>query len=146
MTIRAPNRSIALSFVTGAVSITMAVQDAPASLRRRKHVDFALQCVAVRDLDKPRSPALAPELLTTDASAVVANPDVQLVVELTGAPPAFEWVSEALRQGKDVVTANKALLAEQGEEALHDPVGDELGVSPERNGALEELGHFSILG
>ena len=39
------------------------LQDAPASLRRRKHVDFALQCVAVRDLDKPRSPALAPELL-----------------------------------------------------------------------------------
>ena len=62
------------------------LQDTPASLRRRKHVDFALQCVAVRDLAKPRSPALAPELLTTDASAVVANPDVQLVVELTGAP------------------------------------------------------------
>ncbi len=92
------------------------LQDAPASLRRRKHVDFALRRVAVRDLDKPRSPALAPELLTEDAAEVVADPDVQLVVELTGAPPAFEWVSEALRQGKDVVTANKALLAERGEE------------------------------
>ena len=65
------------------------LQDAPASLRRRKHVDFALQRVAVRDLDKPRSPALAPELLTADASAVVADPDVQLVVELTGAPPGL---------------------------------------------------------
>jgi homoserine dehydrogenase len=38
------------------------------------------------------------------------------VVELTGAAPAYEWVSAALRQGKDVVTANKALLAERGEE------------------------------
>ena len=92
------------------------LQDAPASLRRRKHVDFALQRVAVRSLDKPRSPTIAPELLTADASEVVADPEVQLVVELTGAPPAFEWVSEALRQGKDVVTANKALLAERGEE------------------------------
>ena len=33
------------------------LQDAPASLRRRKHVDFALRRVAVRSLDKPRSPS-----------------------------------------------------------------------------------------
>ena len=50
------------------------LQDAPASLRRRKHVDFALRRVAVRDLDKPRSPALAPELLTADAERGRSRP------------------------------------------------------------------------
>jgi homoserine dehydrogenase len=48
--------------------------------------------------------------------ALVRDPAVQMVVELTGAPQAFEWISEALRAGKDVVTGNKALLAERGDE------------------------------
>jgi len=92
------------------------LQDAPSSMRRRKHVDFALKRVAVRDRAKPRVVAVDKALLTAEAAEVVADPAVQLVVELTGAAPAYEWVSAALRQGKDVVTANKALLAERGEE------------------------------
>ena len=92
------------------------LQDAPSSMRRRKHVDFALKRVAVRDLARRRAVAVDEALLTTQAEEVVADPGVQLVVELTGAAPAFDWVAEALRQGKDVVTANKALLSERGEE------------------------------
>ena len=42
------------------------------------------------------------------------DPNVQLVVELTGAEPAYEWVRGAAK-GKDVVTANKALLQRRGE-------------------------------
>ena len=92
------------------------LQDAPSSMRRRKHVDFALKRVAVRDMARPRAVAVDKALLTAEAAEVVADPAVQLVVELTGAALAYEWVSAALRQGKDVVTANKALLAERGEE------------------------------
>ena len=92
------------------------LQDAPSSMRRRKHVDFALKRIAVRDMARPRAVAVDKALLTAEAAEVVADPAVQLVVELTGAAPAYEWVSAALRQGKDVVTANKALLAERGEE------------------------------
>lgn len=92
------------------------LQDAPASMRRRKHVDFALRRIAVREMAKSRAVAVDQALLTAAASDVVADPNVQLVVELTGAAPAFEWVSAALKQGKDVVTANKAMLAECGEE------------------------------
>ena len=92
------------------------LQDAPSSMRRRKHVDFALKRVAVRDLARRRAVSVDEALLTTQAEEVVADPAVQLVVELTGAAPAFDWVAEALRQGKDVVTANKALLSERGEE------------------------------
>ena len=55
-------------------------------------------------------------LLTDDAMAVVEDPAVQLVVELTGAAPSYDWIRAALERGKDVVTANKALLAENGAE------------------------------
>jgi homoserine dehydrogenase len=57
------------------------------------------------------------ERLTADWRAVVADPRVEVVVELLGGlTPAREVVLAALEAGKDVVTANKALLAEHGTE------------------------------
>jgi len=47
---------------------------------------------------------------------VIADDRVQVVVELTGAAPAYEWIKQALTAGKDVVTANKAVIAEHGDE------------------------------
>ncbi len=92
------------------------LEDAPTSMRRRKHVCFSIERVAVRDLDKARSVQIDAAKLTDNALEVLDDPNVQLVVELTGAAPAYEWVRGALERGKDVVTANKALLAERGEE------------------------------
>lgn len=92
------------------------LEDAPTSMRRRKHVCFSIERVAVRDLAKARSVHIDAAKLTDDALEVLDDPNVQLVVELTGAAPAYEWVRGALERGKDVVTANKALLAERGEE------------------------------
>ena len=105
-----------IGFGTVGSGVVELLQDAPSSMRRRKHVGFSLQRIAVRDLQKSRGTSIDQALLTVDAEEVVADPNVQLVVELTGAAPAFDWVSQALRQGKDVVTANKAMLAERGEE------------------------------
>ena len=65
---------------------------------------------------------LAPELFTTDAPEVTGHPDVDIVVEvLAGGGPRDlqaqkEWVVDALRHGKSVVTANKALLVAYGAE------------------------------
>ena len=92
------------------------LQDAPSSMRRRKHVDFVLRRVAVRDPARPREVSVDPAVITGQAMELVDDPSVQLVVELTGSPQAFDWISAALRQGKDVVTANKAVLGERGEE------------------------------
>src|SRR3989339_521959 len=91
------------------------LHDAPAAVRRRR-MDFALRRIAVRDPARPRSVAVDPALLTGVAMEVVEDPAVDLVVELTGAPGAIEWVRAALASGKDVVTANKAMLAEHGDE------------------------------
>ena len=71
--------------------------------------------VAVRDLDKPRNQAIPPQLLTTDADALVVQADI--VVELIGGiEPAKTLILRALESGADVITANKALLAAHGPE------------------------------
>lgn len=75
--------------------------------------------ILVRDLSKARSTtaAVAPEIFTTDWKSLVADPAVDIVVELIGGTTdAFEIVAAALRAKKPVVTGNKALLAERGVE------------------------------
>ena len=72
--------------------------------------------IAVRR-PEPRPGALPvdPALFTTDALGLVERDDVDVVVEVVGGiEPARTWLVEALRPGKSVVTANKALLAEDG--------------------------------
>src|SRR6478735_6869415 len=71
--------------------------------------------VAVRRLDATRDIEVPEGLLTTDATALVARDDVDLVVEVIGGiEPARTLILSALENGKSVVTANKALLAEDG--------------------------------
>jgi homoserine dehydrogenase len=76
-----------------------------------------LRRVAVRDLGRPRTLALAPELLTTSPEAVVDDPTVEIVVEVMGGlEPARSLILRAIAAGKPVVTANKAVIARHGEE------------------------------
>ncbi|HMP02278.1 MAG TPA: homoserine dehydrogenase [Gemmatales bacterium] len=73
--------------------------------------------VAVRDRHKPRDAALPADRLTTDSLAVARDQAVQVVVEVIGGiEPARTLILAALAAGKDVVTANKAVLAEHGDE------------------------------
>ena len=73
--------------------------------------------IAVRDLNKKRATAIPQALLTTDWREVVFDPQVQLVAELIGGTTvAREIILAALKLGKPVVTANKALLSAHGEE------------------------------
>jgi homoserine dehydrogenase len=78
---------------------------------------LALRRVVVRDPSKPRAVPIPAELLTTDLRAALRDPSVQVVVEVVG---GVDWakraILDALEAGKDVVTANKALLAEHGAE------------------------------
>jgi homoserine dehydrogenase len=74
---------------------------------------------AVRDADKPRSAPIPPDRLTDDWRRVVADPRVAVVAELMGGTvEARAAVLAAFEAGKDVVTANKALLAEHGPEVF----------------------------
>jgi homoserine dehydrogenase len=72
--------------------------------------------IAVRRLAHPR-PGVDPALLTTDAMELATRPDIDIVVEVVGGiEPARSVLLAAMKNGKSVVTANKALLAEHGEE------------------------------
>jgi len=71
--------------------------------------------VAVRRIDAPRDVEVPEGLLTTDAAGLVGRDDVDVVVEVIGGiEPARSLIRSALENGASVVTANKALLAEDG--------------------------------
>lgn len=79
-----------------------------------------IEKVFVRNLNKKRGIELNQSILTTDVFEVINNPHIDIVVELMGGiDPAFGYVEDALRKGKHVVTANKALIATHGEELEH---------------------------
>jgi homoserine dehydrogenase len=84
-----------------------------ADLAARVGEPLELAGIAVR---RPaRHPDLPASLLTTDAAALVERPDVDVVVEVIGGiEPARTLLLAAMKAGKSVVTANKALLAEDG--------------------------------
>ncbi len=84
-------------------------------LQARIGAPVELVGVAVRRIDAPREVDVPDGLLTTDASALVARPDVDVVIELIGGiEPARTLILAALQRGAAVVTGNKALLAEDG--------------------------------
>lgn len=83
----------------------------------RLGLSLQVSAVAVRDLKRTRKVSIPSSLLTTDWEKVVRDPSTDIVVELIGGTTlARQIVSEALKLGKPVVTANKALLSAHGEE------------------------------
>jgi homoserine dehydrogenase len=80
-------------------------------------VGFPLKLKRIADLDitTDRGVRVDPSVLTTDVRQVLEDPEISIVVELIGGfEPAKSFILEAFRNGKQVVTANKALLAEYG--------------------------------
>ncbi|HNY64955.1 MAG TPA: homoserine dehydrogenase [Deltaproteobacteria bacterium] len=85
----------------------------------KQRLGFSLDLTAIADIDieKDRGVNIPREMLTTDAKSLIANPDIDVIVELIGGiEPARTFILEALKAGKHVVTANKALLASKGQE------------------------------
>ena len=76
-----------------------------------------LHKVADIDLERDRGVQVPKEILTTDAEAVLNDPEIAICMELVGGiEPARTFILKAIQQGKHVVTANKALLALHGAE------------------------------
>lgn len=86
-------------------------------LRKRVGVPVRLRRIADPDIARDRGVSLPEGILTTDGYQVARDPDVRIVIEVVGGTGiAKDFLLEAVRQGKSVVTANKALLAECGPE------------------------------
>jgi homoserine dehydrogenase len=88
-------------------------------LARRTGKRLVLKWAVVRDAHKPRNAPLRETHVVTDPWKVVNDPGVDVVIEaMGGTNPALEVIVDALKAGKNVVTANKALLAEHGPEVF----------------------------
>ena len=91
------------------------IRDNARSIEARLGGRLVVRRIAARDPGRERDPVVPRELLTFDPQEVLDDPSVDVVVEVVGGlDPAGRYVREALERGKNVVTANKMLLAEQG--------------------------------
>jgi homoserine dehydrogenase len=82
-------------------------------------VPVVLSRVLERDLSKADALSLDRALVTADAESFLAEPDVDIVIELLGGEnPAYEYMKRSLQAGRYVVTANKEVMAKHGPELL----------------------------
>ncbi len=83
--------------------------------------ELELVGIAVKNLQKKREIPLPDSILTTNPLEIVNNPNIQIVVEVMGGiEPAKSLIIQAIRAGKSVVTANKAVIARHGEEIANE--------------------------
>ena len=95
-------------------------------ITRRAGRSVELAKVCVLDVDKERDVAVPPEVLTNDIDSIINDPNITIVLQLMGGSTDAKTVMEKLlRAGKDVVTANKALLCIHGVELFR--LAHELG-------------------
>ena len=93
-------------------------------LRERKKIlsekigtEISIKKICDKDLSSKRNIAVDKSLLTKNPKEIIDDPQIDIVVELVGGiHPAKELILEALKKGKNIVTANKALLAQEGKE------------------------------
>jgi homoserine dehydrogenase len=114
-----PVRVGLIGFGTIGAGVVRLLRANRAEIARRAGRPIVMRAIADLDLDTDRGVATTGIRLTRDAAALLADPDVDIVLELIGGyEPARRFVLEAIRRGKDLVTANKALLAVHGEEIV----------------------------
>lgn len=110
--------------VVGTEVARILTQDAK-NLSARVGADLNIIGIAVRDTTVARADFIDPALLTADASALIAKADI--VVEVMGGiEPAQSYIKQAISHGASVITANKALLAQDGPALFQ--AADEAGV------------------
>jgi homoserine dehydrogenase len=97
------------------------LQNNQAEIEHRIGLPIRIKRIAVRNINKPRAVEVDRNLLTTDASEILDDPDIDIVCELIGGiHPARDFVLRAMRAGKHVVTANKEMLAKEGDALMRE--------------------------
>ena len=86
-------------------------------LSEKLDLEIAVKRVCDKDLSLKRNISVDRQILVADAKEIINDPQIDIVVELIGGiHPAKEFIIESLKKGKNIVTANKALLAQYGHE------------------------------
>src|SRR5690348_17006013 len=88
-------------------------------LSRRAGVELCLKKVLVRDVAKRRTIDIVRDLLTADASELLDDQSIEVVIEVAGGDePMRSYIERAIQNGKHVITANKVVMAKHGPELL----------------------------
>lgn len=104
-----------VGFGTVGSGVARILQDNGQEIAERTGIRLELACVVDKDITTPRVVSLPEGMLTDDLSRLLNDKSVDIALELVGGTTfAKEIVTKLLGAGKHVVTANKALLAEQG--------------------------------
>lgn len=116
-----------IGFGTIGAGVVRLLQNNNELIEKRLGARLTLKKIADIDITTPRPVTVSKDLLTTDANAILNDPDISIVIELIGGyEPAKSFILEAMRKKKHVITANKAMLATYGNEIFR--VAEEEGV------------------
>lgn len=106
-----------IGFGTVGVGVVKALKEKSAQLERKVGARLVLKAICDKEFRRKRHIKVDKKLLTRDVNKILGNPEIDIVVELIGGVhPAKEFILKAIKSGQHVVTANKALLAQEGEE------------------------------
>ncbi|MBN2831668.1 MAG: homoserine dehydrogenase [Candidatus Omnitrophica bacterium] len=93
------------------------LRDKKSLLSKKTGLDINIRRICDKDISSKRSISVEKSLLTRNPKDIIEDPQIDIMVELIGGiHPARELIIEALKRGKNIVTANKALLALHGQE------------------------------
>ena len=106
-----------IGFGTIGTGVVKLLQDSGDLIAKRLGARLVLKKIADLDITTSRSISVPKDLLTTDAEAILNDPDISIVIELIGGyEPARSFILKAMQNKKHVITANKAMLATHGNE------------------------------
>ncbi|MEN6330371.1 MAG: homoserine dehydrogenase [Smithella sp.] len=106
-----------IGFGTIGCGVVKLLQDNERLIEKKLDARLVLKKIADLDITTPRPVKVNKNILTNDTREILLNKDIDIVIELMGGyEPTRTFILEAISQGKQVVTANKALLAMYGNE------------------------------
>ena len=86
------------------------------ALEKRLGVHLSISKIVVRSLDRERAIQVPRQILSEDPNSILEDPTIDIICELIGGTDtALDWTERALKAGKIVISANKALICEHGE-------------------------------
>jgi len=109
-----------IGFGTVGVGVVKALKEKSAQIEKKAGIKLVLKAICDKEFRRKRNVKVNKKLLTKDVNKIIGNPEIDIVVELMGGiHPAKEFILRAIKNHQHVVTANKALLAQEGEEIFN---------------------------
>jgi len=106
-----------IGFGTVGSGVVKILRDKRGYLAEKTGMEINVRKICDIDISSKRRVSVDKKILTKDHLEIIDDPQIDIVVELMGGVhPAKEYITQAIRKGKNIVTANKALLAQEGQE------------------------------